>query len=187
MTPIDTKALVTGRVWQAIAQSGVDLSLLSREQQEQLVHVLTESMLVTIDEILDTVDRPPTPSPMAAPTAGVAARDDDEEERILWEGRPFLSLVERYIITTERVRIQTGLLSNAFDDLELIRIQDIDFSQHLTERMLNIGDLLIHSANASQREVMLRNIKDPSQVHEILRRAMINARKRYGLAFREEM
>ncbi len=178
---MDTRALITGRVWQAIAQSGVNLSTIPRDQQELLVQTITESLMVTVDEMLDTMERPV--QPVGAP----AATADDEEEHILWEGRPFLSLVERYIITTERVRIQTGLLSNSFDDIELIRIQDIDFTQQLTERMVNIGDIIIRSANASNAEVELRNVKDPSHVHELLRRAMINARKRYGLSFREEM
>jgi uncharacterized membrane protein YdbT with pleckstrin-like domain len=79
------------------------------------------------------------------------------------------------------------LLSKARRDIELVRIQDIDHHQILTERTLNIGDVTISSHDPSDPQVTLNNIRDPSQVHEILRRAMLKARKKYNVSFREEM
>ena len=29
----------------------------------------------------------------------------EEGEKVLWKGRPFLSLVESYVITTERIKL----------------------------------------------------------------------------------
>jgi hypothetical protein len=174
--------MIVGRIWQAIAQSGVDLSYIPREQQDTLVAAIADSMMVTIDDMLGDVQHAYAHHAEPAPPVAGA-----EEEQVLWEGRPFLSLVESYIVTTERIRIQSGLFSNRFDDIELIRIQDIDFSQTMTERMVNVGDIIIRSANMSNPEVVLNNVKDPQTVHEIIRRAMMQARKREGLSFREEM
>ena len=98
-----------------------------------------------------------------------------------------MSLVERYIVTTERLRIVRGLLGRDREDIELVRIQDIDHTQTLGERMINLGDLAVRSADPSHPHAILRNIRDPEDVHEILRRAMLDARKRANFAFREEM
>jgi uncharacterized membrane protein YdbT with pleckstrin-like domain len=92
-----------------------------------------------------------------------------------------------YQITDERVRLTEGLLGKEREDIELVRIQDIDHKQNLTERMLNIGDVYIRSHDASQPEVVLNNVSNPMEVHEVLRRALLKARKKYNLSYREEM
>ncbi len=106
---------------------------------------------------------------------------------MLWQGRPFLSLVEHYTVTTERVRVTTGLLGKQREDIELVRLQDIDHKQNISERMLNLGDIYLDSANPSAPLVTLRNVTDPQRVHEIIRAAMIDARRRHRFAFQEEM
>jgi Bacterial PH domain len=174
-----TRAGVTGRIWQAIAQSGVDTSSIPRDQLDKLVGAIADSVLHTVNEMLDEVGA----------TAPVADSDADAQagEQVLWEGRPFLSLTEHYRVTSERIRITKGLLSRGREDIELFRIQDIDHSQGVTERMLNIGDITLRSADASQPEVVLRNIANPEQVHEIIRRAMLEARQRYRVGFRDQL
>lgn len=111
----------------------------------------------------------------------------EAEEVIVWEGRPFLSLVESYVITSERIKISRGLLGKDYENFELVRVQDIDVSRGLGERVMGLGDIHIKGADPSTPEVTLRNIKDPTQVYELLRKAWLAARKRYGLIFREEM
>ncbi|MCZ7666142.1 MAG: hypothetical protein M5U34_02300 [Chloroflexi bacterium] len=53
--------------------------------------------------------------------------------------------------------------------------------------MINIGDISIKSQNPSRPHITLRNIKDPETVYEILRKAILHARKRHGFTYREEM
>jgi hypothetical protein len=66
-------------------------------------------------------------------------------------------------------------------------VQDIDIVQNVSERILGIGDILIKGADQSSPSVVLRNIHDPQEVYELLRKAWLAARKKYGLIFREEM
>jgi len=106
---------------------------------------------------------------------------------LLWEGRPFLSLVESYQLTSERVKIITGLVSRHVENFELIRVQDIDFKQGVSERILNIGDVTIRGHDPSDPVVVLRNVSKPEEVYETMRRAWLEARKRHGLQFREFM
>jgi len=168
---------IVGSIWQAIAQSGVDLSSVPREEQEKMVDKVADSVMVTMDSILDE-------NTQENPEAHTVDADD---ERVLWQGRPFLSLVESYIITTERIKIVTGLVSRHVENFELIRVQDLDFKQGMSERILNIGDVTIRGHDPSDPVVVLRNVPKPEEVYETLRKAWLEARKRHGLQFREFM
>jgi len=95
--------------------------------------------------------------------------------------------VESYTITNERIKIIKGLIGKDIENFELIRVQDIDIEQKVGERVLGIGDIIIKGADQSSPTITLRNIKDPQEVYELLRKAWLNARKKYGLIFREEM
>jgi hypothetical protein len=174
------RADITGRVWQAMAQSGVDLSAIPHEQQATLVNVITDNVLLAVDEMLDTVDET---GQLVSPIAD----DSGAEEQVLWEGRPFLSLTEHYAVTNERVRITKGMFGREREDIELIRIQDVDHSQQLSERMVNVGDIVLRSADVSKPEVTLRNVARPEKVHEIIRRAMLAAREKYRVRLRDEI
>jgi len=172
-----TRAKVIAAIWQAVAQSGVDLSALPREQVEKLVGDIANATMITMNDVM---------SEMPAPKATVGI-NNGSTEKLLWEGRPFLSLVESYMITNERIRITKGMLGKDFENFELIRVQDLDYSQGLSERVLGIGDIHIKGADPSSPEITLRNIPKPAEVYEILRRAWLAARKAHGLVFREEM
>ena len=171
-----TRAHVISSIWQAVAQSGVDLSAVAQEDQEKLVGRIADSLLSTVDNLLEEA-QPKDNQPL----------EMDADEKTLWEGRPFLSLVEKYVVTNERLKIVKGMLSRDVENFELIRIQDIDLKQNVTERMLGIGDITIRGADASEPVVIMRNIKEPEKVYETMRRAWLEARKRYGLQFREYM
>lgn len=162
-------------IWQAIAQSGVDISGVPQEHMDRLVQAITVNVLAEINATVgETVD-----------SSGEVA--DPDEEKVLWEGRPFLSMNTYYMITSERVRIVEGFFGKERRDIELVRIQDIDHKQNLAERTLNFGDIFITSHDRNDPDLVLRNVSNPAEVHEILRRAMLSARKKYNVSFREEM
>jgi hypothetical protein len=171
------RANIKGSVWRGIAQSGVDLSTLPAEQQNKLVDNVTNSVLLAMNDVIEDAQK--SSKPEVAPADG--------EESVLWEGRPFLSLVEFYTITSERIKVVKGMFGKDTENIELIRLQDIDVTQNLSERMFNIGDINIKSADASNASITLRNVAQPQEVYEMLRRAWLDARKRYGLQFREQM
>ena len=50
-----------------------------------------------------------------------------------------------------------------------------------------LGDVTVRSADPSHPQAVLRNVQDPEEVHEVLRRAVMEARKRSNFAFREQM
>lgn len=182
---------VIGRIQQSIKQSGVDLSTIPADQQDRLTNTIADGMLLEFDAILDSIQ---ANAAAAVGTIGGGALGMAEvpqaplpDEEVLWEGRPFLSLTDRYVVTTERIRLFSGLLSKTSENIELIRLQDIDYSQGISERLLGIGDIILRSADASDPTAMLSNVKNPEEISSIIRKAWMEARRRYGLRFREEM
>lgn len=173
---------VTTKVWKAIAQSEIDVSAMDKPELENLVALITNTVLVEVDKSLDHLE--------AADSDAVGKyypETTDDEEKVLWQGRPFLSISEHYVITNQRVRFIRGLLGKKRKDIELIRIQDLSQTQTLRERTLNLGDITIHSHDSSDPVFTLNNVRDPEQVHEIIRRAVLDMRKRSNLSFQEEM
>lgn len=176
----DARNRIQSRVWKTLAQSDLELKEMPKDELEQLVELVTNAALLEIDEEIgqSLADEGEGKSQQEAP---------DDGEEILWEGRPFLSINTRYVITSERVRLIEGVLGKDRVDIELVRIQDIDQSQSMSERLLNLGDIHIHSHDRSHPQAVLRNVKNPQKVHEILRQAVLAERKRNQLTFREEM
>jgi hypothetical protein len=150
---------------------------------DKLVGAITEGVLREVDELIGET----TGTPASVSRASVDDDTEDDVEKVLWEGRPYLSISVQYQITNERVRIIEGTLMKQRRDIELIRIKDVDHKQNLTERAMNIGDIFIHSSDPSDPEIVLSNVSNPVEVHEILRRAVLNARKRHKFTFREEL
>jgi hypothetical protein len=174
MSQDDLKTRITGHIWQSIAQSQVPVSSIPKDQLDTLVGAIADGVLAALGDLHPAYNKPGT--------AGA-----DEEEQLLWRGRPLLSLVEEYTVTSQRVRIRKGLLSRRRDDIELIRIQDLDISQGLGGRIINRGTILIASMDATDPHVRLRSVASPDKVHEILRRAMLSARQRYRVVMQQEM
>lgn len=169
------KSRLTARIWQSIAQSNVELSSIPRDQLETLVNAVADGV---VEALAGT---------SAETGQAWDATAEMADELVLWSGRPLMSLVERYSVTTERVRLRTGLLSKENENVELVRIQDIDYRQGLGERIFGMGDVHVRSSDPSHPQLTLRNVRHPERVHDIIRRAMLSARRRYRFSFQDEM
>jgi hypothetical protein len=181
MLPREAQARLKSRIWQSIAQSDIDLSSLEKEDLESLVDLLTSEAMVEMDQQLGE---------SWTESIEPVEIDDDlngEGEEILWEGRPFLSVSQHYKITNERIRVSEGMFGRSHTNIELFRVQDLDYKQSFTERLFNLGDIFIRSSDPQTPSFILVNIKDPEGVFETLRQAVRNARKDQNLTFQEEM
>ena len=177
----ESKKRIAGRIWQSIGQSGVDVSSVPKQQMDNLVSQIADGVMIEFDAILDEME-PSTAAAQRGPAQPAQPEQQSQPlppalqaaaqpagtwvEETLWEGRPFMSLVERYIITNQRVRVITGLVGRNNEDIEMVRVKDVDHTQGLSERILGIGDVALRSGDASRPDVVLRNVKDPAAVHE---------------------
>ncbi|MCE5260019.1 MAG: PH domain-containing protein [Chloroflexi bacterium] len=186
-TSNELRARVAARIWQVIAQQDISDTGLAKEKQASLADALTDAVVAEISPMVEGARTNTSGIAGQQPTAAVSSDQlPPAEEQVLWKGRPLLSITKRYVITTERIQIITGLLSLSREDIELIRIQDIDQRRRFGQRLLGIGTVYIHSADPSAPWIRLSNITHAEEVHEIVRRAMLAQRRASNFAFRQE-
>lgn len=148
---------------------------------------------------------PYTPPPPATPTTSadasavaaviaassaagrVPAVGGSEGETMLWQGRPYLTIGTLYQLTTQRLRIIRGIAGQVIEEIELVRVRDTKTTQSMAERLFGVGDIEIFSTDATQPRKFLYNVKDPVEVRELIRKAVVDERARRGLVYREEM
>ena len=112
---------------------------------------------------------------------------EEVEEVQIWRGRPYMTVGTIYELTTQRIRVIKGILGNRIEEVELVRVRDTKYKQHLGERMLDVGDITVISNDPTTPELTLHNVKNPIEVREMIRKATIDEKNRRGLRYREEM
>lgn len=122
-----------------------------------------------------------------SPIVAQVPTTDSRQEVLIWRGRPYLTLGTIYELTSQRLRIIRGLVSNAIDEIELVRVQDTRVTQNVGERMFDIGDVSIYSGDATSPQLVLSNVKDPVEVREAIRKAVYEERQRRRLLYREDL
>ena len=75
----------------------------------------------------------------------------------------------KYVLTTERLRVTTGVLSTVTHDLELRRVRDSIILRPFWARLAGLGEIQILSADASTPRMILHAIRDPDGVQTKLR------------------
>lgn len=93
---------------------------------------------------------------------------------LLIEGTRFLiSLIKLrstlYTITTQRVMIESGILSKTVSEIDLRYIDDTQFFQPVVYRMLGIGNVTIISSDKTTPVQVLRAVPDPRRIRELIR------------------
>ena len=184
-SPEELRAKVLARIWQAIAKQGITDAQIAQDRLDALANDIANGVMAEVGSIVEGSPQAQGSPPVQRSVAPQATQSP-QEEQILWEGRPLLSLTVRYVVTTQRIRIITGLLSRSREDIELIRIQDLDQRQRFGQRLLGIGTIRVDSADPSMPHTALKNIRKPLEVHEIIRTAMLNQRRDTNFAFRQE-
>ena len=74
-----------------------------------------------------------------------------------------------YIVTNQRVMIEQGILSKTVNEIDLRYVDDSQFFQGLSDRILGIGNVTLHSSDTSTPTYVLRSIRDPRAVRELVR------------------
>ena len=84
----------------------------------------------------------------------------------------------KYHITTQRIRIERGLLSKNKENVELFRIDHFDLHRSLGMRLLGHAMLHLRSSDTSFSSVILYGIPNLEDLSETLRECALRERKR---------
>ena len=88
---------------------------------------------------------------------------------VLAFGRWLVRRATRYVLTTERLRITTGLLSTVTEDIELRRVRDSSVVRPFFLRIVGLGDVRLRSADTTAPDVHLDAVRNPDQLQETVR------------------
>ena len=74
----------------------------------------------------------------------------------------------RYALSEDRLFLSVGVLSIKDDEVLLYRVRDIDTSRSLWQRLFGVGTVVVMSSDKSMPNMVLKNIKDPVRIKEII-------------------
>jgi membrane protein YdbS with pleckstrin-like domain len=85
----------------------------------------------------------------------------------------------RYRLTTHRLFRETGILVRKFNELELLRVDDVSVSQNLLQRAFNVGTIVVVApTDATEPRVEMTGIESPIEVKELIRTQVRQRRQR---------
>jgi uncharacterized membrane protein YdbT with pleckstrin-like domain len=76
----------------------------------------------------------------------------------------------RYSLSDDRLFISEGFLNLKDDEVLLYRVRDIDTTRSLWQRLFGVGTVTVVSSDKTMPALVLKNIKDPVQVKELIHR-----------------
>lgn len=74
----------------------------------------------------------------------------------------------RYSLSEDRLFLSVGLLSIKDDEVLLYRIRDIATSRSLWQRLFGVGTVTVVSSDKTMPTLVMKNIKNPVMVKEML-------------------
>ena len=90
----------------------------------------------------------------------------------------------RYSLSEDRLFISEGFLTIRDDEILLYRVRDIDTSRTLWQRIFGVGTVTVISSDRTMPTLVLKNIKDPLMVKELIHKQVeemkIKRRVRFG-------
>lgn len=82
----------------------------------------------------------------------------------------------RYFLSEDRLFLETGLLNLRQDEILLYRVRDIGLNITLGQRIFGVGSVKVISSDKSLPELVLKNIKQPREVKEMIHRQVEEAK-----------
>ena len=74
----------------------------------------------------------------------------------------------RYALSEDRLFISVGFLNIKDDEILLYRVRDIDTQRSLFQRLFGVGTVTVMSSDKTMPALVLKNIKDPVFVKELI-------------------
>lgn len=82
----------------------------------------------------------------------------------------------RYALSEDRLFTSVGFLNIKDDEVLLYRVRDIDLERRLCQRIFGVGTITVMSSDKSMPNLVLKNIKDPVMVKEIIHKQVEEAK-----------
>lgn len=74
----------------------------------------------------------------------------------------------KYKLSVDRLFFETGALNTEEEEVQLYRIRDISVRRSLWQKLCGVGTVTVNSSDKSTPTIMLKNVKRPKDVKELL-------------------
>ena len=85
---------------------------------------------------------------------------------------------EVYEVTTQRIKMHSGIINKRTEDIELYRVKDTTLESPFLLRMFGAGNIVVETNDMSTQEVTLRGVPDARAIREKLRQSIEAVRDR---------
>ena len=90
----------------------------------------------------------------------------------------------RYMLSDDRLFVSVGFFNIKDDEILLYRVRDIDTERTLWQRLFGVGTVTVMSSDKTMPNLVLKNVKDPVFVKELIHKQVeemkIQRRVRFG-------
>ena len=74
----------------------------------------------------------------------------------------------RYRLSEDRIFVEKGFLSIHVEEVLLYRVRDLELRLPLTQRIFGVGTICVHSSDKTAPDLLIRCVKQPRQVKELI-------------------
>lgn len=93
----------------------------------------------------------------------------------------------RYGLSKGRLFLSVGLLSVKDDEVLLYRVRDLTVSRSLWQRLFGVGTVTVKSSDKTTPTLVLKNVKNPLMVKELIHQYVEEAKDRRRVRIGEVM
>ena len=90
-----------------------------------------------------------------------------------------------YKLSDDRLFLSEGFLNIKDDEVLLYRVRDIDTSRNLWQRIFGVGTITIVSSDKTMPTLVLKNVKDPVMVKELIHKQVEDVKIQRRVRFNE--
>lgn len=87
----------------------------------------------------------------------------------------------RYKVSNYRIDFEKGLIAKQFDTLELWHVEDIQLTQSVTDRLMGVGTICIHSNDDTSPHLFMNGIPKPRPIFDSLKQRIISVKRQRGV------
>ena len=93
----------------------------------------------------------------------------------------------RYMLSEDRIFCEKGLLNLKADEVLLYRVQDLELTMTLGQRIFGVGTVCVHSSDKTTPHLDLKNVKNPREVKELIHQNVEAAKEKRRMRSMEVM
>ena len=91
----------------------------------------------------------------------------------------------RYSMTDDRFFLETGFFNIRTEEVLLYRVRDISLERKLGQRLFGVGSIRLVSSDKTMPELIVKNVKHPKDVKELIHRQVEEMKTKRRMRFGE--